>query len=708
MNIREVRSQSRCARGFAYRWIASSRRCFPNILQWFARAGAIALSLVLVTSLSASADEAGSDASNSSTDLKQLSLEQLGNIEVTTVSKEPEKVMRTPAAIYVLTQEDIRRSGATSIPEALQMVPGVEVARIDSDTWAVGIRGFEGAFSKSVLVLIDGRSVYTPLFEGVYWDVQNVMLEDVDRIEVIRGPGGTIWGTNAVDGVINIITKNAKDTHGSLATAGGGNVNEGTGAARYGGSFHHLDYRFYGMGFNRGPELHSNNDPFDAWRMGQAGFRTDWQESERDAVTFQGDIYNGMDGSETNIAFFHPPSQANVDYDTFVSGGNLLARWKHQSSATSDFQIQTYFDRTNRQGDQYGETRDTFDVDFVHHIVLPKHNDFIWGLGIRLSPSYLVQTQQTVNFLPHAETDSIYSGFLQDEIPIVDNKVSLTIGTKLDHNNYSGFDYQPSVRVLWTPSDNQSFWAAVTRAISIPSRLDRDLQLTGYDATTVLPIFVAITGDPNYLAEKMLGYEAGYRSLITPKLYLDVSAFFNNYNDLTTLGATSLTLAKAPPPNPYIYALLSVPWANGLIGNTDGLEVAPNWDVTHWWQLKGSYSYLEMHFRDKAGITDANTAASNDGSSPHHQLVAQSLFNLPRGFEFDPTFRYVSALPAQTVKSYSTMDVHLGWHFREHVELSLVGQDLFRPSQIEYGLGVNNAPNVAIKRAIYGQITWTR
>src|ERR1700676_3751159 len=316
--------------------------------------------------------------------LKQLSLEQLGNLEVTTVSKEPAEIQRTAAAIYVLTQEDIRRSGATGIPEALRLVPGVEVAQIDSSSWAVGIRGFGTAFSKSVLVLIDGRSVYTPLFAGVNWKLQNVMLEDVERIEVIRGPGGTIWGTNAVNGVINIITKNSKDTRGTLVSVGGGNVDQGTGEFRQGGSLgRNANYRVYGMAFGRGPEFHADHDNFDDWQLGQGGFRVDWDNQGRDTFTLQGDIYKGGVGARQNLAYYSPPASINADGIQDVSGGNILGRWRRKLSEKSDFQLQAYYDRTYRFGSQLGETRNTFDIDFLHQFKALPRQDIIWGLGAR-------------------------------------------------------------------------------------------------------------------------------------------------------------------------------------------------------------------------------------------------------------------------------------------------------------------------------------
>src|SRR2546421_3257355 len=291
--------------------------------------------------------------------LTQVSLEQLGQIEVTTASKRPVKVSRTPAAIYVVTQEDMRRSGATSIPEVLRLVPGVEVARIDADTWSLGVRGFGSSLSRSVLVLIDGRTVYTPLFAGVFWQVQDTLLEDIERIEVVRGPGATIWGANAVNAVINIITKSAKDTHGTLVSAGGGNKDQGFGGFRYGaGAGKSFNYRVYGKAFTRGPEFHPDRKQFDDWRMGQTGFRADWDLHTRDKLTLQGDLYKGDAGQRVGIATYSPPFMTNVEQNAELAGGNLLGGWKRVLGAASDLQLQAYYDRTNRKQSNFAETRD--------------------------------------------------------------------------------------------------------------------------------------------------------------------------------------------------------------------------------------------------------------------------------------------------------------------------------------------------------------
>ena len=629
--------------------------------------------------------------------LRQLSLADLANVEVTSASKEPEQIWKTAAAIYVLTQEDIRRSGATSIPEVLRLVPGVEVARISSSQWSVGIRGFGSSFSKSVLVLIDGRSVYTPLFAGVYWDVQNVLLDDVERIEVIRGPGGTIWGSNAVNGVINIITKDAKDTRGTYASASGGDIDQTRDAVRYGGHGKNLDYRAYAMGFGRAPEFHSDRDNYDAWQLGQAGFRTDSRLTDRDTLTVQGDLYRGVVGQQVAIGYYSPPAQRTVDGTQDVSGGNLLGRWRRALSSTSDLQVQASYDRTYRLGAQLGETRNTFDIDLIHHFVFKQRNEVIWGLGARLSPSDVIQTVATVNFHPHHESDNIYSAFVQDQIAILPNKLWLTVGSKFEHNIFTGWESEPSARLLWTPTARQTLWAAVSRAIRTPSRIDEDLELSGL-AVTNPTVFVCICDNRQFVSETLLGYEAGYRRLVTPRFYVDIAAFHNQYNDLTSFGNASLSIVASPPPS---YILVSVPFANGIMGSTNGGEISPDWKATRWMDLKATYSYVSLNLQDKPTHTKTSYVSMYEGSSPHHEATAQVLFNLPKGFEFDPTYRYVGALPAQSAKAYHTVDARLGWHFGKTFEFSVTGQNLLQPRHAESG-------SVLTERSAYAQITWRR
>jgi len=629
--------------------------------------------------------------------LKHLSLTDLANVEVTSASKEPEEIWRTPAAVYVLTQEDIRRSGATNIPEVLRLVPGLQVARINSNQWSVNIRGLGSGFSKSVLVLIDGRSVYTPLYAGVYWDVQNVLLDDVERIEVIRGPGGTIWGSNAVNGVINIITKNAQHTHGTYASASGGNIDQSGDAVRYGGSANKVDYRAYAMGFGRTPEFHSDRNNYDAWQLGQAGFRTDSTLSDRDTLTVQGDLYKGQIGQQVQIGYYSPPAELSLDGTQDVSGGNFLGRWRRQLSNTSDLQVQAYYDRTYRLGPQLGEARNTFDIDLIHHFIFKQRNEVIWGLGARWSPSDFIQTVATLNFLPHHQDDNIYSTFVQDQIALLRNKLWLTVGSKFEHNIFTGWETEPSARLLWTPTSHQTLWASVTRAVRTPSRIDEDMQLSGL-ALPNPPVFFCICDNGKFVSETLLGYEAGYRKLVTSSFYVDVAAFHNKYNDLASYGDISISTVSSPPPPYTLYSLRAL---NGVMGSSNGGEISPDWKATRWMDLKVTYSYVSLNLEDKPTKSKTSYVSSYEESSPHNLATAQILFNLPKGFEFDPTYRYVGALPALSVKAYQTADARLGWHFAKKFHLSVTGQNLFQSHHAEFG-------PVLVERSAYAEITWRR
>ena len=643
----------------------------------------------------------GNDNPKPEVPLTQVSLEELGEIEVTTVSKQPVKASQTPAAIYVITQEDIRRSGATSIPEALRLAPGVEVARVDSNTWSLGVRGFGSALSRSVLVLIDGRTVYTPLFAGVYWQVQDTLLEDIERIEVIRGPGGTIWGANAVNAVINIITKNAKETYGTLISSGGGNLDQGFVNFRYGsGNGRNFNYRVYGKAFTRGPEFHSDGRQFDDWRMGQTGFRADLDSNDRDTFTLQGDLYRGEAGQRLQITSYSAPYTTDVEQNAELAGGNLMGRWKRVFSNRSDIELQTYYDRTNRTQANFAESRDTFDVDFVHHLKLSWGQDFLWGLGTRISSGNATQVVPTVVFTPNHLTDKLYNAFIQDEIPIVRNRLSLTVGSKFLHNNYTGFELQPSARVLWTPNSRQTFWGAVTRAVRTPSRVEEDLQITGLFMSNPLT-FYRIVGDRKFTSENLIGYEVGYRSLIKPKFYLDIAAFYNNYADLLSIEPGTPFTETSPPP---AHTVVPLYFRNGLMGNTSGFEIAPDWTPTRWWRLRGSYSFLHIDLNHDSGSQDISTASSIQGSSPHHQVAIQSSLDLPKKLEVDQTFRYVSALPAQQVAAYTTSDVQFSWQATRSLNLSVVGQNLFQPHHAESGGDLGSL--VGMRRSAYVKLTW--
>ncbi len=667
------------------------------------------LRIVLFTCIGCTAAHAEYDATDqqSTNPLKQLTLEQLGNIEVTTAQRAPEQVRKTSAAIYVITQEDIERSGATTIPEALRLAPGVEIARIDSNKWSIGIRGFGSRLSRDVLVLIDGRTVYTTLLAGTYWEVQNVLLQDVERIEVIRGPGATIWGPNALNGVINIITKSTKDTHGTMVNAGGGNVDQGVLNTRYGGgNGRTFDYRVYGLGFVRGPEYHSDGNNYDSWRALQGGGRMNFSRNERDGFTLQGDIYDEGAGETVTAVTYAPPYQQIVQGTEHLSGGNILGRWEHTQGEGKDFQLQFYYDRTSRHEPNFADDRNTFDFDFLDHFRLPARQQIAWGFGARASTGRNPIIVSGLYFIPGTRTDTLYTGFIQDEIEFVQDRLSLQFGTKLLKTNYTGFQLQPTARLLWTPTEKQTFWAAFTHALRTPSDAERAFYLTGFTGSFVggLPFFARFNANPNFESEQMNGYEFGYRSLVRKSLYFDFAAFFNHYNDLFSEDITGSPFIETNPAPTHV--LLPAEFGNGLRGTTRGIEVAPEWRPFSFWRLAASYSFLQMEIEKRPGSLDFGSAPSVSGSSPRHQVTAQTDFDLRKGLALDLTYRLVSKLPAQKINAYSTGDVQFAWKPRPYIRFSIVGQNLLQPHHYEFAS--DPGPNVAIKRSVYGQITWQR
>jgi iron complex outermembrane recepter protein len=639
---------------------------------------------------------------------KQMTLEQLGQIEVTTASREPERVLDTPAAVYVITQEDIQRSGATTIPDALRLAPGVEVAQADSHTWSVGIRGFGTNLTRNVLVLIDGRTVYTTLLAGTFWEVQHVMLEDVERIEIIRGPGATIWGPNAVNGVINIITKSTKETHGALVSAGGGNLEQGFLNARYGGGNNTgFDYRIYELGFNRGPQYHPDDHNFDRWRAIQAGFRADWAKNSRDTLTFQGDIYDEGSGTGVTAANYTPPYTQTLFGAERLSGGNLLARWQRVFREGQDFQLQMFYDRTNRHQSNFTDLRDTFDIDFIDRFRLQGRHQLSWGFGARFSRGDNPIVVPGLTFLPSPRTDRLLTAFVQDEILLIQKRLTVTVGTKFLGTNFTGLQLQPTGRLLWTRK--QSFWFAFTHAVRTPSDAERNFTLLGFTGQVVdgLPFFARFNPNPNFRSEQLNGYEAGYRFLLRDNLYFDVSAFYNHYGNLFSQDITGSPFVETDPAPTHL--LLPAQFGNGLLGTTKGVEIAPEWRPLKSWRLRAAYSYLQMNIDRSRGSLDIGTAAFIEGSSPKHQFSIQSGLDFAKVFSFDVTYRYVGALPALNlqISSYSTVDARFDWQLSKEIKVSAVGRNLLQPHHSEFG-GVDPGPLIGIKRNAYGQITWTR
>jgi iron complex outermembrane receptor protein len=677
---------------------------FRRITRGGGRHPAAVCALAAAVVLCAAQDAGAQAVSALATPLKALSLEELGDVVVTSVSKEPEPVWRTAAAIYVLTHDDIVRSGATSIPDALRLVPGVEVARIDtSRNWVVGIRGFGDQFSKSVLVLIDGRTAYTPLWAGVHWPIQDTLLEDVDRIEVIRGAGGTIWGANAENGVINVITKSSRDTHGVYGSVTSGNVDQAIGGVRFGGATANgLNYRVYGQGIRRAPQFHTDGRNFDTWDMGQGGFRLDW-EGTRDQLSVQGDAYKAQLGESVRVSTFTPAASFLVDDPIDVSGGNLILRWRRALRRGSDVTVQSSVDHTYRLGTDFGERRTTVDVDAIHHWRAAARNDIIWGLGARTSPGHLIQTYAFSNFEPHDQTLNLLSAFAQDSVTLVPRRLLVTGGVKVERNSYTGIETQPSGRVMWTPTNRQTVWGGVTRAVRTPSRLDEDITVLGFARADPL-IYGVISGNRSLDAERVIAAEAGYRTLLKPSLYVDVTAFRNDYDNLVDLGSPT---TRTQTTEGVSYLAVVFPYINGITGPTHGFELAPDWQPSRTFRLRGSYSFFDLALRPKGGNAQISVLPMLRGSTPHHEVTVQSLMTLPRGIQLDPIYRYVSARTGPApIPAYQTADVHLGIPVGRGFDLSIVGQNLLQPHHPEWAR--DPGPTVEIRRSAYARINWRR
>ena len=649
-------------------------------------------------------------AQNNQVDVTTMSVEDLMNMQVTSVSKRTQKVADAAAAVYVITQEDIRRSGATNIPEALRLAPGVQVARIDENKWAISSRGFNGRFADKLLVLIDGRSVYTPLFSGVYWNVQDVMLEDVDRIEVIRGPGATLWGANAVNGVINIITKSARNTQAGLATAGGGNELRGFSNLRYGGTVNQdAYYRAYAKYFNVG----SSTDPIggngtDNWDSLRGGFRGDWNPAGPDKVTLQGDMYRSHYGELLTIPSLNAPYSSTFPNAGAISGGNILGRWAHDfgNSSTS---LQVYFDNTNiSENSLFADHQNIFDIDFQHSFHLTDSQAVIWGVGYR-SIGDSNDSSFTVSLQPNHNQLNQFSGFAQDEISLLDRRVQLTLGSKLEHNDFTGLEVEPNARLLWNMTPNQSIWTAVSRAVRTPALTERGLQLVsavippgGPGNPTPLAAAADVYGSNQFQSEDLLAYEVGYRVQVANNVSADIATFYNNYTHLRSAEPGAPFVQTDPAP---LHLVVPFVASNKMHGGTYGAEIFTEYKVIPRWKLSGSYSYLQMDIRKDATSMDP-TPDNPNMSSPRHQFYVRSSLDVFRKLEHDFTVRYVDELPGLSIPSYYSVDTHFSYALPHSYELSIGSQNLLNHQHLEFVPDFINVSPTEVKRSIYGSITW--
>jgi iron complex outermembrane recepter protein len=639
-------------------------------------------------------------------DLTGQSLEDLMNIQVVSVSKTEQTLSRTASAVFVITQEDIRRSGAMNIPDLLRMAPGVDVAQINSNTWAITTRGFNGRFANELLVLVDGRSVYTPTFGGVFWDTLDFPLEDIDRIEVIRGPGGSIWGANAVNGVINIITKKTSETHGGLVVAGGGNTNEGFNTAQYGGEVgKSTDYRVYTKYLNDGhfPGL-TGQDGGDGWHMLQGGFRTDTTLSPKDTLMFQGNIYSDREGNPTfTVPLITSPNPVNAELFTDIAGGFLQGVWNHTYSPRSDTSLQVSYDRYERD-DQLGEGRGTLDLQFKHHFAWGARQNVVWGLTYRDSDSRS-DGNLFISLIPADLNTQLFGAFIQDEIAIVPDRVYLTAGLKLEHNYYTGFNLMPSARAVWTPTRTQALWAAISDAVRSPSALDAGFRvdLGSFTEPGGTLAVLALIGNPRIDDESLIAYELGYRRTIRDRLSIDFAAYYNDYRHQETTEPAAPFFENTPFP-PHL--VLPLTFENLMHGETHGFELSANWKVTNRWTLSPGYAFEQIYMHLAPTSQDTTSVAEKEGSSPVHSAQLRSRVTLSKGLSWDTSVYFVDRLADPSVPSYTRVDTQLTWQLGEKTRVSLVGQNLLRDHHEEFVDSTGSARSTLVKRSAYVKLSW--
>lgn len=632
---------------------------------------------------------------------KRMTLEQLMDQEVTSVAKQPETYAQAPAAVQVVTGEDIRRSGAESLPEALRLADNLDVAQNDAYTWSISARGFNASPGDKLLVLQDGRTIYTPLFSGVIWAMQDYLLADVDRIEAVSGPGGTLWGANAVNGVINITTKSAKDTQGLYVEAGGGNQLQDFTGVRYGGLLTtNVYYRVYGKYFNEGAEVYGDGtDAHDSWNRGQGGFRIDTDFASPNQFTLQGDAFGGNFGDV-------PGGEGTPLGNGNIGGGNVLGRWTHTFADDSEMSLQIYYDREHLEGPYqrfYDPTNynvpagtliddlNTADVNFQDRFRLGLRNNIIWGAGYRFTDN-ADQPAPLVAFEPSPLDQSLYSGFVQDEITLRDN-LFFTLGSKLEHNDYTGFEYEPSVRLQWNVTDRQMLWGAVSRAIRMPSYYDRNL----FQPSPGYPPFLGASNS-DFQSETVIAYELGWRAQFGRDVSGSLSTFYNDYSHLRSLSYTPGTFVP-------LY------FQNNLRGQSYGFELSGDYQVFDWWRFHGGYDLLEENIYQ--GSADVNNGLAQT-ADPKHQVFLRTALDLPGNLELDPGFRWIGTVHTdngptrENIPAYAEMDVRLAWHATKRLEFSVVGENLLHDRHFEGGTPGKTPPTQEeIVRSVFAKVAWS-
>jgi iron complex outermembrane receptor protein len=660
------------------------------------------LALLLMSGSPLPAQKPATDPSS----LVDSSLEDLMNLEVTSVAKKAEKMSKTAAAIFVISQEDIHNSGATNIPDLLRMVPGVDVAQIDANTWAISIRGFNDRIADKVLVLIDGRTVYTPTTSGVYWDQLDVPLEDIDRIEIIRGPGGTVWGANAMNGVIDILTKDAHNTLGTLLTAGGGSQGSAQALAQYGGSAGQSGaWRVFGDDSNHGNLTASDGKSAaaDGWHLAHGGFRSDWKLSDADSLTVQGDFIQTGEGQTINVVIASQlPLQRTFNDAVSADSGNILARWKHKLKSGGDTALQIYFDRYNRVDEGVHEALNTLDLDFQNHVKLGARHDIVWGAGFRLtSDNHTSGYAKT--YIPSARTNNLFSTFFQDEIALMDS-LWLTVGSKFEHNAYTGFEYQPDAKLLWQPAARQAVWVSIARAVAQVSREDVNLRIdvATYPTPGANFTLVQVNGRPITQSQQVIDLEAGYRLQLNKQISVDLAAFSSYYRNLT-VGVPGDAFTDLDSGTPHI--VIPINTMNVARARTYGEEIFGTWTPTPRWKLTPAISAIHLVTSDTQGGTSLPELADN---TPRFQAQIRSSLILTKNLDWNVAAWHTSRLRDGgdgAVPAWNRLDSRLAWRVTKPLELSVTGQNLLTPRHAEFHNDLD-VQRTLVERSVFGKVTW--
>jgi len=642
--------------------------------------------------------------------LADRSLEELMNIEVTSVSKKAQRLSSTAASVFVITAEDIRRSGITVLPELLRLAPGVQVARLSSGSWAVGIRGFNDEYSNKLLVLVDGRSAYNVFYTGVFWDTLNLPVDDIERIEVIRGPGAAMWGTNAVNGVINIITKSAKSTHGGLVVAGAGSEPASAETVRYGGQIAPgADYRIGAQNTQFDPlQILGGISPSRGWVNRSGDFRGDWDISSKDTLSVSGGVYQSVLGLVVPDATISSPNAPPADDRIDTIGGNVAARWQHVVSETSSIEVRFSYDHMLRDDPQSASAFNTLEYGFQQHVHTGRIHDVIYGLSFR-DDSFRATPSPALRFNPLHDNRDVIALFAEDEISLIPDKLHFIVGAQASHTQNFGYAIQPTVRLLWSPTEILSSWVAVSRAVRTPSLSDTGLDL--YEApvaipsgSPLIPSLLAvehIVGNPAERSETVLAYEAGQRMQASKTISFDLSMFYNVYQHLSSFsnGAPVLQYSSGMP-----YLEIPIIAGNQRHGESYGAELSTTWNATGRWRLTGGYDWLRVETRSYPGDVSSDQFRTSS-ATPHHQWEVRSNFDLTRKIQIDAALYYTAAMPQTGIPQHLRGDLHIGWRPLPKIEFSIGVQDAFEANHVEYESTRFNQIS-EIPRNVYGRMAW--